>query len=234
MKLSLLLFLALIIGCTSNKTKSEQGLGPEHTVTTESGLQYYYLKKGDGREIEVGSEVSTKLSLMVDDNLVWTSYEAEDSLFTFIAGVSSLISGFNEMAFMMREGDNVVATLPASIAYGEEGAGEDIPPNATLVYDRFEVVSVSEPKKVMADTLLAVYNESGTDAVKETHESITNSEEIEDYHRGMELLQSFFSELRANEQHADLEIMARYFNEKAEEDFPKALTGYYLVLALES
>lgn len=66
-----------------------------------------------------------------------------------LAGVSGVIDGFEEMAFLMREGDNVVATLPYDIAYGEDGAGDDIPPYATLVYDRYEIVSVSEPKKCL-------------------------------------------------------------------------------------
>lgn len=80
MRFTLIITIALFMSCTSS---NNDGLGPENTITTESGLQYYYLKKGDGRMIEKGSIVETKLSLLVEDELIWTSYEAEDSLFTF-------------------------------------------------------------------------------------------------------------------------------------------------------
>ncbi len=230
MRLSFLLIFALIIGCTPN---NNDGLGPEHTITTESGLQYYYLKKGDGPMVEKGSIVDTKLSLLVEDELIWTSYEAEDSLFTFIAGVSGVIDGFEEMVFLMREGDNVVATLPYDIAYGEEGAGDDIPPFATLVYDRYEIVSVSEPKKVLGDTLSLVFEESGTEGVIQTYNEIMSTESADDYHADLTLLQSFYGDLRDSEHFEELETLAQFFKSKAADDFEKALPGYYIVVSIE-
>ena len=227
---SFLLILALLIGCTTN---NNDGLGPENTVTTESGLQYYYIKKGDGPFVEKGSIVDTKLSLLVEGELIWTSYEAEDSLFTFIAGVSGVISGFEEMVFLMREGDNVVATLPYDIAYGEAGAGDDIPPFATLVYDRYEIVSVSEPKEVLSDTLSAVFDASGTDAVIQTYTDIMSSDIAENYHTDLTLLQSFYADLRENEKYEELESLARFFKTKATEEFEGALAGYFVVVSIE-
>lgn len=116
-----------------------------------------------------------------------------------LAGVSGVIDGFEEMAFLMREGDNVVATLPYDIAYGEDGAGDDIPPYATLVYDRYEIVSVSEPKKVLADTLAIAFSEAGTEGVREAYESIIDSELSDQYHTDLDLLQPMFGEMRENE-----------------------------------
>ncbi len=230
MRFTLLITIALLMSCTSS---NNDGLGPENTITTESGLQYYYLKKGDGRMIEKGSIVETKLSLLVEDELIWTSYEAEDSLFTFIAGVSGVIDGFEEMAFLMREGDNVVAMLPYDIAYGEDGAGDDIPPYATLVYDRYEIVLVSEPKKVLADTLTIAFSEAGTEGVREAYESIIDSELSDQYHTDLDLLQPMFGEMRENKQFDELFTLAEYFSTKATSDFYKALMGYYQVVALE-
>lgn len=230
MRISILLIFTFIIGCTSN---NNDGLGPEHTITTESGLQYYYLNKGDGPMIEKGSIVDTKLSLLVEDELVWTSYEAEDSLFTFIAGVSGVIAGFEEMAFLMREGDNVVAIMPYDIAYGEQGAGDDIPPFATLVYDRYEIVSVSEPKKVFSDTLMTVFNENGTDGVIQTYTNIINSEFANDYHSDLTLMQSMYAQLRDNEHYEELETLAEFFMTQASNDFERTLPGYYIVVSIE-
>ncbi len=229
MRYSFLFALAFIVGCSTNN----EGLGPENAITTESGLQYYYLKKGDGPMIEKGSTVETKLSLLVEDRLVWTSYEAEDSLFTFIAGVSGVIEGFEEMAFLMREGDNVVATMPYDIAYGEQGAGSDIPPYATLVYDRYEIVSVSEPKKVLSDELSAAFKESGTDGVMQTYNDIIESGSADEYLTDLTLLQPMYRELRDNEQYDELETLAEFFISKASNEMEKMLTGYYVVVSIE-
>ena len=51
-----------------------------------------------------------------------------------MAGIGKVFKGFDEMALLMREGNNVVARLLGPIAYGERGSGDVIPPNATLVY----------------------------------------------------------------------------------------------------
>ncbi|MEQ9006440.1 MAG: FKBP-type peptidyl-prolyl cis-trans isomerase, partial [Ekhidna sp.] len=173
MKLTRLIILALVCAC-SGKSEQSNDLTLNDTIQTASGLQYYYLKKGDGREVEKGAKLDTKLSLMVDDSVVWTSYSDEDSLFSFIIGVDGVIKGFEEMAYIMREGDNVVAILPDSLAYGDEGAGDVIPPNATLVYDRYELVSVSEPKKMLSDTLYPIFENGTAEDMIEGYRNMVN------------------------------------------------------------
>ncbi|MEM8568088.1 MAG: FKBP-type peptidyl-prolyl cis-trans isomerase [Bacteroidota bacterium] len=143
------------------------------TVQTHSGLRYVYLKRGEGRKVEVGSKLDTKLSLMVEDSVIWNTYSAPDSLFSFVVGVGQVIKGFDEMALLMREGDNVLAILPDSIAYGDKGAGDAIPPNATLVYDRYEIVSASEPRLVPVDTLRSILKDSGIEELGAQFEAIT-------------------------------------------------------------
>ena len=115
------------------------------TIQTASGLKYLYLKRGDGPQVVPGAKVGTYLSLKVDDSVVWNTNELPDSLFTFIADSTRLIKGFTEVSLLLREGDEIIAILPDSLAYGAKGAGEVIPPFATLVYDQFKVVSVELP-----------------------------------------------------------------------------------------
>jgi FKBP-type peptidyl-prolyl cis-trans isomerase len=62
--------------------------------------------------------LATDLSLKVNGKVVWTSYEMPDSLFIFVAGYSRVIKGFAEVSLLLREGDEIVAILPDSIAYG--------------------------------------------------------------------------------------------------------------------
>lgn len=146
---TILLILAVFLASckNTNTTKEKATTIPIDTIQTKSGLRYFYIKHGDGPKVESGDEVGTYLSLMVNDSVVWNSNTQPDSLYTFTANKSRVIRGFNEMVMLLREGDEVVAILPDSLAYGADGAGNVIPPYATLVYDQFKIVKVVKPTK---------------------------------------------------------------------------------------
>ncbi|MCG8579470.1 MAG: FKBP-type peptidyl-prolyl cis-trans isomerase [Bacteroidales bacterium] len=143
-------FLLLITGtlilasCQFKSTQSDKE-NADNIIRTASGLQYYYIKKGDGPKVEPGCRVGTYLSLKVEDSVVWNTNELPDSLFTFVADSTRLIKGFTEVSLLLRQGDEIVAILPDTLAYGAKGAGDVIPPHATLVYDVFKVVKVEAP-----------------------------------------------------------------------------------------
>lgn len=141
----LVLFMAFVIASCQYGGTASSNKQTNDTIQTASGLKYLYLKKGDGPRIVSGARVGTYLSLMVDDSVVWNTNELPDSLFTFIADSTRLIKGFTEVSMLLREGDEIIAVLPDSLAYGAKGAGDIIPPHATLVYDQFKVVSVILP-----------------------------------------------------------------------------------------
>ncbi len=135
----------LIASCNyGGGASSETQLGD--TIQTASGLKYLYLKKGDGPKVVPGAKVGTYLSLMVNDSVVWNTNELPDSLFNFVADSTRLIKGFTEVSLLLREGDEIVAVLPDSLAYGAKGAGDIIPPFSTLIYDQFKVVKVELPE----------------------------------------------------------------------------------------
>ncbi len=52
-----------------------------------------------------------------------------------------LIPGFNEALALMMPGDRFLVHIPADLAYGEDGAGEDIPPNADLMF-QIELIEI--------------------------------------------------------------------------------------------
>lgn len=143
--LSVLCLSLLAISCKSTSQPDGQ-VSKADTLETASGLKYYYVKKGTGPEVVSKSTVSAVLSLTVNDKVVWKTAGQSDSLFTFTVDESPLIKGFNEMALLLREGDEVVAIMHPGIAYGSRGMGEFVPPNTTIIYDRFKVVKVDPPK----------------------------------------------------------------------------------------
>ena len=55
--------------------------------------------------------------------------------FGFVIGVGRVIKGWDEGVPGMKEGGKRRLVIPANMAYGEKGAGDTIPPNATLVFD---------------------------------------------------------------------------------------------------
>lgn len=62
--------------------------------------------------------------------------------FQFTLGAGQVISGWDEGVAGMREGGIRRLVIPPEMAYGSRGAGDVIPPNATLVFD-VELVAVN-------------------------------------------------------------------------------------------
>jgi len=111
---------------------------------TSTGLKYTVLQEGNGPKVEDGKEIHSQCVLSLEDGKVVWDTRKDGKEFTFIKGKISLIPGFEEAIGMMREGDRYKVVIPPNLGYGSAGAGTDIPPNATLIFD-IEVVKVSEP-----------------------------------------------------------------------------------------
>ena len=213
-------------GPKSNERKIVLG----DTIRTASGLQYYYEKIGKGRKVEAGCDMATYLSLKVGDDVVWTSADQPDSLFTHIAGYTRLIKGFTEMSILLREGDEVIAILPDSLAYGAKGAGDIIPPYATLVYDKFKVVRVDKAKGIMADTLLKAIELGGEEAVMAKYRQITMTADSNKYHRGQDHLYRLWDKFNKDDEHKKAAEVAACFADATNDN----KLWYKMVLSLES
>ncbi|MBM4170195.1 MAG: FKBP-type peptidyl-prolyl cis-trans isomerase [Ignavibacteria bacterium] len=194
--MKLILMAVVILAALYPRSARAQDVALYDTVQTSSGLKYFYVKKGIGRKVEKGSEVSTCLSLMVKGKVVWTSFGEKDSVITFVAGSDPMIKGFMEMTMLMREGDEVVAILPDSLGYGAQESGDGaIPPFATLVYNKFRMVKVSEPKCLLSDTLLAIIEKQDIAAMIETYQRITSSSDSLKYVRGVAQMNALWDAL---------------------------------------
>ena len=102
-------------------------------VTTESGLQYEVLREGNGEKPGPGDRVKVNYEGKLLDGTVFdSSYKRGEPL---VFGVSQVINGWTEGLQLMSTGGKYRFYIPQDLAYGERGAGKDIKPYATLIFD---------------------------------------------------------------------------------------------------
>ncbi len=179
-KAAIALIVIAFSACSGDRSSHEIVVGD--TITTDSGLKYIYTRIGTGRPVEVGSKVWTYLALEVNGKEIWNTNGPPDSSFSFVAGKDRMIKGFTEVTLKLREGDEIIAILPPDLAYGEKGAGSDIPPNTTLVYTSYKMKKVNEPKLSLSDTLFAAMKTGGIRQVLDTRQRILNSADTAGYY----------------------------------------------------
>jgi FKBP-type peptidyl-prolyl cis-trans isomerase len=105
------------------------------TVTTASGLKYEDLVVGTGASPKSGDTVSVHYTGWLTDGKKFDSSKDRGQPFQFPIGQGRVIKGWDEGVMTMKIGGKRKLTIPASLGYGERGAGGVIPPNATLVFE---------------------------------------------------------------------------------------------------
>lgn len=105
----------------------------EGVMTTASGLQYEVLEEGTGTQPEAGDQVTVHYTGKLIDGTVFDSSVERGEPATF--GVTQVIPGWVEALQMMKEGAKWRLFIPSNLAYGPNGAGGAIGPNATLIFD---------------------------------------------------------------------------------------------------
>jgi FKBP-type peptidyl-prolyl cis-trans isomerase FklB len=105
----------------------------EAVTTTESGLQYEILVSGNGAKPTASDQVTVHYHGMLTDGTVFDSSVDRGAPATF--GVTQVIKGWTEALQLMSVGDKWKLTIPANLAYGDQGAGGMIGPGATLIFE---------------------------------------------------------------------------------------------------
>ncbi len=101
--------------------------------STASGLQYKVLKAGNGPSPKATDTVRTHYhGTLIDGTVFDSSVERGEPVEFPVGGV---IRGWTEALQMMKVGDKWQLVIPSELAYGPRGAGEDIGPNATLIFE---------------------------------------------------------------------------------------------------
>ena len=104
-------------------------------VTTESGLQYLDLVVGTGRQAELGDTATVHYTGWLADGRKFDSSVDRKEPFSFRVGAGQVIKGWDEGVGTMKVGGKRKLTIPPQLGYGARGAGNVIPPNATLTFD---------------------------------------------------------------------------------------------------
>jgi FKBP-type peptidyl-prolyl cis-trans isomerase FklB len=110
------------------ENKSKEGV-----KTTASGLQYKVMQEGKGASPkETDTVVVQYKGTLLNGTEFDSSYKRNEPA-TF--PVNRVIKGWTEGLQLMKSGAKYQFFIPASLAYGERGAGQDIGPNETLIFE---------------------------------------------------------------------------------------------------
>ncbi|MEZ0487724.1 FKBP-type peptidyl-prolyl cis-trans isomerase [Fibrella sp. GW2-5] len=101
--------------------------------TTASGLQYVVEKEGAGAKPVATDRVKVHYTGKLIDGKVFDSSVERGQPAEF--GVTEVIKGWTEVLQLMPVGSKWKVFIPSDIAYGDRGAGADIGPGSTLVFD---------------------------------------------------------------------------------------------------
>lgn len=110
----------------------KNGQRPE-VHTTASGLQYEIIKAGNGAQPTASDQVVVHYTGKLIDGTVFDSSVERGEPATF--GVTQVIPGWVEALQQMPVGSKWRLYIPSTLAYGSNGAGGAIGPDATLIFD---------------------------------------------------------------------------------------------------
>lgn len=112
-------------------------------MITASGLQYRVIKDGTGAQPKAEDVVRVHYEgRLINGKIFDSSYKRNEPAEFPVKGV---IPGWVEALQLMKVGSEWELTIPGKLAYGENGAGEDIGPNAVLIF-KVELLEIKDKK----------------------------------------------------------------------------------------
>ncbi len=116
--------------------------GKEGVKTLPSGLQYKIITEGAGEQPKSTDQVTVNYKGTLIDGTEFDSSYKRGEPATF--GVDQVIKGWTEALPLMKTGAKWQLFIPSELAYGERGAGRNIPPHSALVFE-VELLGVKKP-----------------------------------------------------------------------------------------
>tara|TARA_B100000902_G_scaffold376681_1_gene408063 strand:- start:327 stop:746 length:420 start_codon:yes stop_codon:yes gene_type:complete len=133
-QLLLVLLSISVIGCASKRSFSNMS----------NGLVIKDLIEGEGKQAQDFNKVVVNYTGKLEDGSIFdSSLNPGREPFSFTLGVGSVIKGWDIGVKGMKVGGKRQLTIPSELGYGDKGAGNVIPPGATLIFE-VELLEVGE------------------------------------------------------------------------------------------
>lgn len=108
---------------------------PAHEISAPT-VDIELLQAGDGPALEGGQVATFQYSCSLEDGTVVASNQGEKPLrHLYRADDQRVIPGWRQGVARMRQGEARRVRVPAELAYGATGAGEDVPPHTSLIFE---------------------------------------------------------------------------------------------------
>lgn len=98
-------------------------------------LKIEILKEGTGKLADDGNTVVVHYTGTLEDGTKFDSSLDRGQPFVFVLGAGHVIAGWDQGVLGMKVGEKRKLTIASDLAYGETGASDVIPPNATLIFE---------------------------------------------------------------------------------------------------
>lgn len=122
--------------------QDQQVEGSNKINTKPMELETKITKEGTGdRNVRAGDTISVHYTGKLEDGTKFDSSIDRGTPFTFTIGQGQVIQGWEQGILSMKIGEKRTLTIPSELGYGSRGAGNVIPPNATLIFD-VELISI--------------------------------------------------------------------------------------------
>ena len=115
--------------------KSEQPQQSQQKQEFGNELKAEVLKKGTGQEAKEGDKATVHYAGFLEDGTKFDSSIDRGQPFQFTLGAGQVIQGWDLGVLGMKIGEIRRLYIPSAYGYGEQGAGNSIPPNANLIFE---------------------------------------------------------------------------------------------------
>lgn len=123
----------------------------EEIIQDITELSAQILQQGTGdQQVKAGDKITVHYTGMLLDGTRFDSSVDRGQPFSLTIGAGQVIKGWDAGIIGMKIGEQRRLFIPSELAYGEQGAGELIGPNADLVFD-VELISIDNEGKNVED-----------------------------------------------------------------------------------
>lgn len=124
----------------NKEVQSEDIIKPNKEETMK--LVIDVLKEGSGEQVtNAGDAISVHYTGTLENGTKFDSSVDRNEPFSFTLGAGEVIKGWDQGILGMKVGEKRKLTIPSELGYGSRGAGNVIPPNATLIFE-VELLSI--------------------------------------------------------------------------------------------